>query len=104
MEKREYYDKEELLSKMRGLDWQELYLPVHFKDLVFDEVETVEGYTKQDVLGMLTKLQDDFIECIDGGEVSGGIAIVDVVKRQAVFMIQKRINEIRGSADEVSGN
>lgn len=41
-------DRKELYKKLAELDWQDLYLPVHFKDIVA-ELPTKNGYTKEDV-------------------------------------------------------
>lgn len=36
-------DADEALRLMSGWDWQDLYLPSHFKELVLDECETVDA-------------------------------------------------------------
>ena len=41
MTKREFVDKNDLLMQLDNFDWQELYLPIHFKDNVIDETITV---------------------------------------------------------------
>ena len=34
--------RQELIKKLNQLDWQELYLPVHFMEFVIDEVPTIQ--------------------------------------------------------------
>ena len=34
--------RQELIKKLNQLDWQELYLPVHFMEFVVDEVPTIQ--------------------------------------------------------------
>lgn len=42
-------DRDELYEALSQWDWQDLYLPVHFKEMV-DELPAVDGgYTEQDV-------------------------------------------------------
>ena len=44
-----YIDRDELYKALSLWDWQDLYLPSHFKELV-DEIPTVDGgYTEQNV-------------------------------------------------------
>lgn len=34
--------RQELIDKLNQLDWQELYLPIHFMEFVIDEVPTIQ--------------------------------------------------------------
>lgn len=36
-------DADEALRLMSGWDWQELYLPAHFKEFVLDECKTIDA-------------------------------------------------------------
>lgn len=38
--------RQALLDKLNKWDWQELYLPSHFKELIFDEVPSVQPKQK----------------------------------------------------------
>ena len=63
MAKREFVDKQALLDKMEELDWQDLYLPVHYKDFVIDETPIV---TEQEIARpYLTKLRSDIVASIE---------------------------------------
>jgi len=83
-------DVDELLKKMEILDWQETYLPIHFKEMVIDETPTAEpvyfppcvdcqdrskeiltaynnmkkmqAYTKEEVITMLEKIKAEIKE------------------------------------------
>lgn len=41
-------DRDEIYKALALWDWQDLYLPVHFKELV-EDLPTKKGYTKEDV-------------------------------------------------------
>lgn len=47
MAKREFIEKTDLLQNLDNFDWQELYLPIHFKDNVIDETIT---FTEQEIV------------------------------------------------------
>lgn len=36
-------DADALIEAMQGWDWQELYLPIHFKELIIDEAPTIDA-------------------------------------------------------------
>ena len=36
-------DADALIDALGGWDWQELYLPVHFKDFIIDEAPTIDA-------------------------------------------------------------
>lgn len=86
-------DVDELLKKMEILDWQETYLPIHFKEMVIDETPTAEpvyfppcvdcqnrskeiltaynnmkkmqAYTKEEVITMLEKIKAEIEQTVD---------------------------------------
>ena len=59
-----------------------------------------EIFTKADMVAMLTELQMDIEECVDGGE---GAPLfeqgVDAVRCQVVDMIQQKINALKGGKE-----
>lgn len=59
-----------------------------------------ETYLKADMIAMLTELQMDIEECVDGGEGSPLFEQgVDIARCQVVDMIQQRINALKGVED-----
>lgn len=39
--------RQAVIEKLNELDWQDLYLPIHFKEFILDELPTVQPKTGQ---------------------------------------------------------
>ena len=70
------------------------------------EVEAIpksdyEARLKADMIAMLTELQMDIEECVDGGE---GLPLfekgVTIAREQVVEMIQEKINALKGDSND----
>ena len=60
-----------------------------------------ENRLKADMVAMLTELQLEIEECVDGGEGSPQFEQgVDIARCQVVDIVQKKINALRGNENE----
>lgn len=62
-------DADKLLYCLSGWDWQDVYLPIHFKELV-DEQPTVNQWIP--CYKSLPRLYKDVIICLENGDVTSG--------------------------------
>lgn len=52
-------DADKVLDKMQNtFDMQELYLPIHFKELITDDMETVEAIPREKIDEMVAEIED----------------------------------------------
>lgn len=77
----EYIKKEDALAELNKWDWQELYLPIHFKENILDVLPTYSFPEREK--GELEKIEDEIWNLKEKCTASDylGCGILDIIER-----------------------